>query len=73
MLCDVVFRITSVMFQCVLSNSILLLHWIIYVRNLLHLLETSQVRLVTNQVTGVQAFAGLEVKESVCVRVLYIF
>lgn len=40
MLSDTVFCITSVVFQCVISNSILVLHCIVYAHNILHLLET---------------------------------
>lgn len=47
------------------------LHWIIYVHNLLHFVEASWARLVANQVTGVQVFAGLVVEESACSSFTY--
>lgn len=66
------FRITSVRFQGVVSKSMLISHWVSYAQSLLNLLETSRARLVTNQLTGVQVFAILVVKESVSILVLHI-
>lgn len=41
--------------------------------NILHMLESSWVRLVTNRITDVQVFVGLEFKRSVCFIFLVIF